>query len=291
VIAVVHTRLALSRIAPLGLFAAALVVGCRGVAQPRPPAGSKPPPPPAPTRQANLSLDPDKFWQNARDEVYRSVLELMAQHRAELAKGLNYHKLVHGDRHKKTIALTFDDGPHPRFTPRLLEILKQHKAPATFFVVGEMAEKYPQGIKDEIAAGHNVGNHTYHHVNLTRIPNEMVATEIRACHDVIRSITGTHPHLFRPPGGDYDAQVIETAEALNYTTVLWTDDPGDYASPGTGVIEQRTLRAARNGGIILLHDGDQQTLDILPDLLDALKARGFIFVTIDELMKQSPSHS
>jgi peptidoglycan/xylan/chitin deacetylase (PgdA/CDA1 family) len=215
----------------------------------------------------------------------------MGQHQTELAKGLRYHKLVRGDRGKKTLALTFDDGPHPQYTPKLLEILKRYNAPATFFVVGEMAEKYPEGIKAEIAAGHNVGNHTYHHVNLTRIPNDMIATEIKACHDVIRSITDTHPHLFRPPGGDYDTQVIETAEALNYTTVLWTDDPGDYASPGTGVIEQRTLRTADNGGIILLHDGEQQTVYILPKLLDALKARGFTFVTIDELMKQSPSHS
>jgi peptidoglycan-N-acetylglucosamine deacetylase len=275
------------RVLPACVLAAALVIGCRGLLRAPAAAGGTAP---RPVRDPALALDPDKFWQKAKEEVYRSVLEIMAQHRAELARGLRYHKLIHGDRRRKTIALTFDDGPHPRVTPRLLRILKRYNAHATFFVVGEMAEKYPQGIRDEIAAGHNVGNHTYHHANLTRIPDDMVATEIKACHDVIRSITGTHPHLFRPPGGDYDAQVIETAEALNYTTVLWTDDPGDYASPGTRVIEQRTLRAAHNGGIILLHDGDEQTLDILPRLLDALKAKGFAFVTIDELMKQSTSH-
>jgi peptidoglycan/xylan/chitin deacetylase (PgdA/CDA1 family) len=192
---------------------------------------------------------------------------------------------MRGDKAKKRIAITFDDGPHPQFTPKILAVLKQHDTRATFFLVGEMAEKYPGLVRAEIAAGHNVGNHTYHHVNLTQIPEEFVATEIKACGLVLDNITGKAPHLFRPPGGDYNRLVAETAEAEGYVMVLWTDDPGDYASPGEKVIETRTLDSISNGGIILIHDGVQETVDVLPRIIEYLKAKGFQLVTIDELMK------
>jgi polysaccharide deacetylase family sporulation protein PdaB len=225
----------------------------------------------------------DRYWQNAKEEVDKSVLELLAQHQAELERGLRYDKLLHGDTSKRQIAITFDDGPHPEYSPQLLAILKKYKAKATFFLVGEKAEQAPDLVRAEVAAGHCVGNHTYHHVNLTKIPNEDVAAEIKACGDVLRKITGQAPHLFRPPGGDYDKQVAETAEALGYTMVLWTDDPGDYASPGDKVIETRVLDHVSNGGIVLIHDGVQQTVDVLPQILGYLKGKGYEFVTIDEM--------
>jgi polysaccharide deacetylase family sporulation protein PdaB len=236
----------------------------------------------APRGGAQAQLD--RYWQNAKEEVDKSVLELLAQHQVELERGTKYDKFIRGDPAKKHVAITFDDGPHPDFTPKLLEILKQYGAKATFFVVGEMAEKSPELVKAEMAAGHDVGNHTYHHVNLTKIPNEDVATEIKACGDVIQQITGKAPHLFRPPGGDYNKRVAEAVEALGYTMVLWTDDPGDYASPGDKVIETRLLDKISNGGIILLHDGVQQTVDVLPQILQHLKSKGFEFVTVDEMM-------
>jgi peptidoglycan-N-acetylglucosamine deacetylase len=226
----------------------------------------------------------DQYWANAKIEVDKSVLELMAQHQVELERGLKYHKFMRGDTSKSRIALTFDDGPHPAFTPKLLDILKENNVKATFFLVGEMAEKYPDLVKREIAEGHSVGNHTYHHVNLTKVPPEDIATEMEACSDVLNKITGKKPHLFRPPGGDYNRQVIEIAEAEGYTTIFWTDDPGDYASPGKKVIEIRLLRNVNNGGIILIHDGVQETVDILPQVIEYLKNRGFEFVTIDEMM-------
>lgn len=239
------------------------------------------------------NLDPvyrnetDKFWRNAKKEVDQNVLVLMAQDQAELERGLRYHKLIRGNATKKQIALTFDDGPHPRFTPQLLALLKKYDVKATFFVVGEQAEKYPDLIKAEVAAGHNVGNHTYHHVNLKKIPLEYVATEMKACGQVLKKITGTSPHLFRPPGGDYDHDVAKISEALGYTMVLWTDDPGDYAKPGDKVIEERLLARVSNGGIVLIHDGIQQTIDILPQFITYLKAQGYEFVTIDEMLKDA----
>lgn len=229
----------------------------------------------------------DKYWLNAKKEVYRSVPELVGQHQAELLKGLALGKLMHGDRTRKELAITFDDGPHPQYTPAILAILRQYNVKATFFVVGEQAEKHPDLIRDEIAGGHNVGNHTYDHVSLVKIPEDYVATEIKACGEVLRQITGKAPHLFRPPGGDYNQQVADTSEALGYRMVLWTDDPGDYASPGAELIVTRTLRTAGNGGILLLHDGIQQTLDVLPRIIAALQKKGFRFVTIDEMISES----
>jgi len=235
----------------------------------------------------NAQAQVDKYWANAKEEVDKSVLELLAQHQAELDRGIRYHKFMRGDPKKKQIAITFDDGPHPAFTPKLLDILKQYGVKATFFLVGEMAEKAPDLVKAELAAGHDVGNHTYHHVNLTKIPQEDVATEIKACGDVIQQITGKAPHLFRPPGGDYSRRVAETMEALGYTMVLWTDDPGDYASPGDKVIETRVLDTISNGGIVLIHDGVQQTVDVLPQILTYLKDKGYEFVTVDEMMRKA----
>lgn len=254
---------------------AATLVGCQSWAQ-QPPVSAR--------SRIDPSLEVDKFWQRAKQEVDKSVLELFAQHQAELERGIKYHKLIKGNPRKKQVAITFDDGPHPSYTPRLLEILKQHGVKATFFLVGEMGEKYPDLVKAEIAAGHSVGNHTYHHVNLTRIPLEQVATEIKACGEVLQGITGRPPRLFRPPGGDYDKKVAEAAEALGYTMVLWTDDPGDYAKPGAKVIESRLLSSISPGGVVLIHDGIQQTLDVLPQILAYLKGKGYQFVTIDEMM-------
>jgi peptidoglycan-N-acetylglucosamine deacetylase len=224
------------------------------------------------------------YWAFAEQEVDKSVLELLAQHQAELEKGVRHAKFMCGSRNVKQVALTFDDGPHPKYTPQLLAILRKYNAKATFFVVGKQSELYPNLVKQEVAEGHSIGNHTYHHINLTKIPQEDVATEIKACGDVIRHITGRAPHLFRPPGGDYDNNVAIAAEALGYTMVLWTDDPGDYASPGEKVIERRLLDRIGDGGIILIHDGVQQTIDVLPQILDHLRQRGYKFVTIDEMM-------
>lgn len=245
--------------------------------------------PNAKTITASLKMvraERDRYWLNARREVYRSVLELVAQQDSEADRGIHYAKFFHGDQSRKEVALTFDDGPHPKYTPQLLRILKEEDVPATFFVVGEMAEKHADLIRADVAGGHIIGNHTYHHVSLVKIPPEYIATEIKACGEVIESILGRPPHLFRPPGGEYDQDVAQAAEALGYKIVLWTDDPGDYASPGRDVIEQRTLDRVGNGGIILLHDGIQQTINILPDLIHKLKARGYRFVTIDDMLRE-----
>lgn len=227
----------------------------------------------------------DTYWVHARTEAYKSVPELIAQHNEELSRGIARTLLMRGDPAKKQVALTFDDGPHPKYTPKILEILRRYNIKATFFLVGELAERNPALVKAEVGGGHNVGNHTYHHVNLTKIPSGYIATEIKACGLVLSKIIGRPPHLFRPPGGDYNDNVAQVAEALGYKLILWTDDPGDYASPGADVITQRIIEKVEPGGIILIHDGVKETIDVLPKVIQTLKDKGYEFVTIDEMMR------
>jgi len=225
----------------------------------------------------------DTFWARAVKETYKSPEELKAQHEREVRKGVRYLKLIRGSPRSPEIALTFDDGPHPDYTPKILEILKRYNVKATFFIVGKVAEQQPDLVRSELADGHVLGNHTYHHVNLTKIPVNDIAAEWQACEDVVKQETGVTMRYGRPPGGDYDRDVITAATDLGLTTVLWTDDPGDYASPGSKVIKSRVLKHVENGGIILLHDGVQETIDVLPQIIETLHARGFRFVTIPEL--------
>ena len=229
--------------------------------------------------------DTDPYWKNAQKEVYKSVPQLVAQDQEETKNNKMPKKLMRGPLNRKEIAITFDDGPHPQFTPKILDILRKNRDKATFFLVGMMAEKYPELVKAEVKDGHSVGNHTYHHVSLPKIPAEYVAVEIQACTDVLKNAGVKSPHLFRPPGGDYTTKIARIANNLGYTLILWTDDPGDYNSPGTKIIINRLLGRLDNGGIILIHDGVQETVDALPDLLKAIRERGFTTVTIDDYLK------
>jgi polysaccharide deacetylase family sporulation protein PdaB len=212
------------------------------------------------------------------------LLVFLTQGTAGLASGNKYNTFIHGSRDKKQVAITFDDGPHPAYTPKLLAILAHYNVKATFFLVGEKAEQAPNLVRAQAAAGHNIGNHTYHHVNLQKIPDADVAVEIQACGAVLKGILGQNIHLFRPPGGGYDKQVAQTAEALGYTTVFWSANTGDYKNPGGKAIEIRILRRIDNGGIILLHDGVRQTVEVLPQIIQYLQNKGYELVTIDEMM-------
>lgn len=192
--------------------------------------------------------------------------------------------LVHGSSRRKLVALTFDDGPHPRFTPRLMKILDHYKIKATFFLVGKMAEKFPQLVKKQAQVGHLLANHSYHHVNVAELDPKKIATEIKATEDIIFGITGRRTRFFRPPGGNYDADVEQVLADRDYTLALWTVNPGDYEKPGRDFIARRIINDTHNGGVILIHDGVEQTIVALPKIIEGLKARGFTFVTIDKLM-------
>ncbi|MCL5289751.1 MAG: polysaccharide deacetylase family protein [Bacillota bacterium] len=190
---------------------------------------------------------------------------------------------------RQVVALTFDDGPSATFTPQVLDILKEHQAKATFFVVGKRAEKYPELIQRMAQEGHEIANHTYNHpmspVNPARLAEELDKTD-----EVIYSITEKHTQYFRPPGGKCTRATVEPALAKGYKVILWTaqEDPMDWADPGVKRIVDRVVENARNGSIIILHDcgGDRtQTVEALPRIIKGLKEKGYGFVTVTELLK------
>jgi peptidoglycan/xylan/chitin deacetylase (PgdA/CDA1 family) len=202
-----------------------------------------------------------------------------------LWKGAKLLSLWRGDPTCKEIALTFDDGPHPPFTQRLLALLRQLNVKATFFLVGKKVDKAPDVVARIARDGHEVANHTYNHLNLDRMTQAEAEIEIRLGNDAIRRACGKTPVLFRPPGGHHHAHVLQAAANQNMTVILWTDDPADFANPGADIIVERVLEQVGSGSNILLHDGVEQTLEMLPDLVATLRRDGYRFVTVSEMVR------
>lgn len=224
------------------------------------------------------------YWQRAYEEVYLKPEEIDAQ----FAKGSLTSKQLpvirQGLATQRSLAITFDDGPHPGYTLRLLEVLKSRNIKATFFLVGKQAEKYPALVRAIQRDGHEIGNHTFSHVDLTRLSFRDMNTEYRACSDVLRSITGIEPKLCRPPGGNFNNAVIQAAVDNGMTTVFWTNDPGDYARPTAKVLAERAMANLRNGSILLFHGGIEETLDCLPILFDYADSKVFEWETVSDVL-------
>lgn len=171
--------------------------------------------------------------------------------------------------------LTFDDGPHPVHTPALLDWLKANRIHATFFLVGENAVRYPELVRRIAAEGHQLGNHTWSHANLTKLSEAKARSEIQRTHDDIVQITGRAPTLFRPPYGALKASQRQwITSTFHYDTVLWDVDTEDWKLSSAEAIAQRIERTIKPGGIILAHDIHPRILQALPLALPRLKARG-----------------
>ena len=269
--------------------------GCLALALLGPSARSAPPKPapakPVPAKakaqvQVVHPVLPNAFYDSPNfPERYRPYLTLLAKDEYEQDRGFKFNKIIRGDIRKQRIALTFDDGPHPVYTLQLLDILRRTHTPATFFVVGRQVEKNPALVQLEVAEGHEVGNHTYDHVNLTVIPPELISYELDQCDAAIKKATGSSARFFRPPGGDYNGDVIRDASKRGYITTLWTNDPGDFQKPPADLILRRSLEHLENGAIILMHDGIPQTLQMLPQFIAEARRRGYQFVTISQLAR------
>ena len=192
------------------------------------------------------------------------------------------------------VALTFDDGPDPKWTPQILDILKAYNVKAAFFLVGANAEEYPALVRRIVDEGHEIGNHTYYHPNLALCWPEHVRLELNATQFLLETITGRSTTLFRPPyAADTSPSKIteltplQIAQELGYLVVLENIDPQDWARPGADIILQRVKQQRRDGSIILLHDagGDrEQTVEALPRILDYLKTRGDSVVSLSTLL-------
>ena len=183
------------------------------------------------------------------------------------------------------IAMTFDDGPSAKLTPQLLDILKARNMHVTFFVVGENAKEHPEILKRAVAEGHEIGNHSWSHPNLAKMSDEAVRSELDRTKDAIVAAIGTQPDLMRPPYGSLSAAQRKWVHAdLGYKIILWDVDPNDWKRPGSAVVEQRILEGTRPGSIILSHDIHPGTVEAMPDTFDKLLAKGYKFVTVDELI-------
>lgn len=185
-------------------------------------------------------------------------------------------KRMTGDAAMSGIHLTFDDGPHPKYTPALLDWLKTNRIQATFFLVGSNAERYPELVKRIAAEGHQIGNHTWSHPNLMKLPDAKARLEIRRTHEVITKVTGRAPTLFRPPYGLLkDSQREWLTKEYRYQTVLWDVDTEDWKSTiNPAVITQRIERDLKPGVIILAHDIHPRILQALQLALPRLQTRG-----------------
>ena len=185
------------------------------------------------------------------------------------------------------IALTFDDGPHPRYTEEILDILAMYDVKATFFQVGQNVVDNPTIAKRVREEGHEIGNHTYSHPKLSTLAELALARELEQTADTLQAITGTTPHLFRPPEGVISKQILSLAAQMEYQPVLWSVDTRDWAHTPTDQIVRHVLTTVQDGDIILFHDyvvGESPTPAAIRQLLPILLARGFQPVTITELL-------
>ena len=183
------------------------------------------------------------------------------------------------------IAMTFDDGPHPKNTPRLLDMLRQRNIKATFYVIGKSVNQYPEIARRIVAEGHEIGNHTYNHPNLTKLSNAGVRKELNTTREAIIKATGVKPRTMRPPYGALRTSQREMIHSeYDYPTILWDVDPLDWKRPGTAVVKSRILSGTKSGSIVLAHDLHSTTVDAMPTTLDALLAKGFRFVTVSQLL-------
>ncbi|MEI5524750.1 polysaccharide deacetylase family protein [Streptomyces brasiliscabiei] len=191
-------------------------------------------------------------------------------------------------RKAKCIALTFDGNPGEP-TDRLMDLLREYKAPSTFFLEGRRMHRFPDVVRRIAREGHEIGNHTWTHAVLTEISDGRIRDELRRTTRAISSLTGSEPTLMRPPQGRTDDRVSKISNELGLAQVLWTVTAKDYETDDTTLITERVLAGADRDGIILLHPLHKGTVPAMPSILKALGEQGFTFVTVSQLL--APAHA
>ena len=185
------------------------------------------------------------------------------------------------------IALTFDDGPHPHYTPLILEILSEYGVKATFFMIGENVKYYPSAAEAVLHAGHEIGNHTNHHKGMKSMSDREILQEIEACEDEIYALSEYKPRFIRPPEGAMSQQVLDVVSRLDYRIILWDVDTHDWAHTPPKEITRYVLETVQAGDIILMHDfigHNSPTPEALRLMIPRLLEKGYKFVTVGELL-------
>lgn len=216
------------------------------------------------------------------------MLLLLSYKVVSCQEGNNDIFIKNGSRDEKLIALTFDDGPHPKETNEILDILAKYNVKATFFVVGKHCNWYSKPLIRAAKEGHEIGNHTFNHPDISNLNSCDIKKEIKDCEDTVYKLTGKRPTLFRPPFGSYNQKELgEIAKECGYKIVLWTTvDAKDWKNPPPSQISNIIIEKAINGDIILLHDyGTENTVKALDIIIPTMMKNGYKFVTVSELIK------
>lgn len=205
-----------------------------------------------------------------------------------IASGIMSHSAISRvNTEEKLVALTFDDGPHPRMTEMILDVLEENDVRATFFVIGQNALYRPDIVKMTSESGHEIGNHTFSHPHISRLDEKSLCNEISEAEEAILRACGVRPRVFRPPEGACESSVMLVASKLEYNVILWSIDTRDWAHSQKYDIIKNVKKNIRPGSIILFHDyisGEAHTVEALKELIPYLKGEGYSFVTISELM-------
>ena len=222
-----------------------------------------------------------------QEEKERILAEKRAKEKRERekAEAKQEQEQADYDTNGKYIALTFDDGPSADVTPRVLDILKQYDAKAPFFMLGSQVDYHPEIAKLVADAGHEIGNHTEQHQDLTKLGPDGIRKEIQSTSDKISNITGVRPYLVRPPYGAYNEYVKNDASNQGNSIVLWSVDSLDWKNRNADAINDEIQQQLTSGAIVLMHDIHPTTADALPELMETLQQKGYQFVTVSQLLK------
>ena len=186
----------------------------------------------------------------------------------------------------KIVAISFDAAWGNEDTQALIDILRERGLTATFFVVGDWVDRYPESVKALAAAGNEVMNHSLHHAHFSTLREDEIAADVTACNEKIAALTGVQPTLFRCPYGEYDDHVIQAVSSLGMTAIQWDVDSLDWKGISAADIQKRVLRSIRLGSIVLFHNAAENTPEALPGILDALLADGYTVVPVSQILLQ-----
>ncbi|MEM6884903.1 MAG: polysaccharide deacetylase family protein [Verrucomicrobiota bacterium] len=222
-----------------------------------------------------------RSWANESAELTPGTPETLPVAETLPPKSTKAHFVYNGPGFGNRIALTYDDGPTPGITEKILDELAERNLKATFFMIGNKVRRYPDIAKAVVDAGHEVANHTYTHPSLNRLSDDRVIEELTQCQDVIGEVTGVTPVWFRPPYAAFaNKRQGPMARNKHLGVAYWSVDPRDWANPGVNTIVRKVLGSTRSGSIILLHDLKRQTMQATPAILDGLMEKQFRLTTI-----------
>lgn len=252
--------------------------------------------------EANDEVEQQWWWKKDRNEdeelpKLRGGNENTQRNRQQPVSNIKLQQqypetiVLQGPANVNKVALTFDDGPDPRFTGQVLDVLKEYNVPATFFLMGSRAIAFPEIVERIVAEGHIVGNHTYWHPNLVKEGDlATLETEVTRTENVLNDLVGYRTKLFRAPYGFLYGELVEKLAVLEYTVVGWSVDSLDWQEEPPTVIANNVLSNVTPGAIILMHDGGDwdadrtNTIESLRQIIPTLQQQGYEFVTVPDLL-------